>query len=80
MQIHDHFDGSMHCVECGGRCTLEGDERIVTELVRWTLGFAEVAHNGWMWDSTRDTLKKLVGPIRFGELQARAKDANKVRE
>lgn len=33
--IHDHFDGSAHCVECGGTCQLGGAERTATELVRW---------------------------------------------
>jgi len=34
-QIHDHFDGSAHCVQCGGECQLRGGERIATELIRW---------------------------------------------
>ncbi len=34
MTIHDHFDGSAHCVECAGNCRLEGDDRAATNLVR----------------------------------------------
>ena len=34
MKIHDHFDGSAHCSQCGGPCVLEGDDRAVTELLR----------------------------------------------
>ena len=33
--IHDHFDGSAHCVECEGQCRLTGDARTATELARW---------------------------------------------
>lgn len=31
---HDHFDGSAHCVECGGPCRLTGSEMAYTALVR----------------------------------------------
>lgn len=34
-QIHDHFDGSDHCKECGGPCRLRDGDRTATELVRW---------------------------------------------
>lgn len=37
MMIHDHFNGSAHCVECQGQCRLTGDERAVTALIRFTL-------------------------------------------
>lgn len=32
--VHDHFDGSAHCVECGGHCTLTGSDMAYTALVR----------------------------------------------
>lgn len=35
IRIHDHFDGSAHCIECGGPCRLPDDERRVTSLVRY---------------------------------------------
>ena len=34
MKIHDHFEGSLNCVQCGGYCRLEGDDRAVTNLLR----------------------------------------------
>ena len=45
MTIHDHFDGSAHCVECKGPCKLTGDERAVTEFIRFTL--ERFSLNGW---------------------------------
>jgi hypothetical protein len=44
MPIHDHFDGSANCVECEGACSLSGDARWLTEMVRWLL--AGRAHKG----------------------------------
>jgi len=35
--IHDHFDGSAHCVECAGRCRLTGTELALTQMVRYRL-------------------------------------------
>lgn len=32
--VHDHFDGSAHCVECGGDCMLKGSDFLATQLVR----------------------------------------------
>lgn len=31
---HDHFDGSAHCVQCGGECRLTGNDMAYTALVR----------------------------------------------
>lgn len=61
MEIHDHFDGTAHCVQCQGPCRLTGDDLAVTRLVRWTVEFAFVAHDGWMWDFTKDALAVLLG-------------------
>lgn len=33
-KIHDHFDGSANCIECGGACKLEGDSLALTNVVR----------------------------------------------
>lgn len=33
--VHDHFEGSAHCVECGGDCKLTGTEMAYTALMRW---------------------------------------------
>lgn len=77
MIVHDHFDGSAHCVECGGTCKLTGDERAVTEVVRWTLEFAESVHKGWMWDFQKDALGRLVGdPEVLKKLQRRSAETN----
>lgn len=32
--IHDHFDGSSNCVECGGECQLTGGNLLATQLAR----------------------------------------------
>jgi len=45
LTIHDHFNGSAHCVECGGFCALTGEARAVTEFIRFTL--ERMAHQGW---------------------------------
>ncbi len=37
VEIHDHFDGSGHCLQCGGRCTLRNGNLMSTELVRWIM-------------------------------------------
>lgn len=35
VEIHDHFDGSANCVQCGGPCHLKGELRLLTEMIRW---------------------------------------------
>ena len=73
MVVHDHFDGSAHCIECAGSCLLVGDDRAITDLVRWTLEFVESAHKGWMWDFTKDALARVLGGSeRLKRFQARA--------
>ena len=32
--IHDHFDGSAHCIECRGWCQLKGDDLELTRVFR----------------------------------------------
>lgn len=55
--VHDHFDGSAHCVQCGGECKLTGAERLATDLVRWHMRI--LARQKWTLDSsTRDSLEK----------------------
>lgn len=64
--IHDHFDGSAHCVECKGPCQLTGAERIATELARWLC--ERYAINGWkeLCVLERDTLEEAgVNPANF---------------
>lgn len=33
--VHDHYEGSMFCRECGGPCHLTGPDLAYTELVRF---------------------------------------------
>ena len=45
MNIHDHFDGSAHCIECAGPCRLEGEALLATKLIRfileqWAVGYS----------------------------------------
>ena len=35
IEVHDHFDGSAHCVQCGGPCKLTGALLFFTQLTRW---------------------------------------------
>jgi hypothetical protein len=44
-QVHDHFDGSAHCVECEARCKLAGFDLGLTQFVPWTL--EALAYNGF---------------------------------
>jgi len=34
VEIHDHFEGSSNCVQCGGDCRLRGEMRVLTEVIR----------------------------------------------
>ena len=61
MKIHDHFDGSAHCVECRGFCQLRGDDRALTDLVRFTCDFFGYAHDGWMPNWVEQSLQELLG-------------------
>ena len=45
---HDHFDGSAHCVECGGPCKLTGTEMAYTALVRMLFESTEFAKAKWV--------------------------------
>jgi hypothetical protein len=71
MTIHDHFDGSAHCVECQGPCLLTGEDRTVTELARHIMEFFAYAHGSWIPEFIRQTLQNLLGD-RFAEFHARA--------
>jgi hypothetical protein len=62
MPIHDHFDGSSNCVECGGPCTLTGDSLHLTRLVRHLLA-SRVVRDGraWIGDAVRLTIAEAGG-------------------
>jgi hypothetical protein len=76
MVVHDHFDGSAHCVDCDGPCELSGDELHVTRLVRYVLEFAEAPHHGWILDIALQAICDLAGRDRFLYLQRRAAQTN----
>lgn len=56
--IHDHFDGSAHCVECQGPCNLGPDDYAVTQLVRYVF---ECGATGSM--GMRSALRDLGVPL-----------------
>jgi hypothetical protein len=64
--VHDHFNGSAHCVECGGDCRLTGAERALTEMVRWRL-----EKNPWLNLLERSTVESVGASVE--KLIARAK-------
>jgi hypothetical protein len=58
-QVHDHFDGRSHCVECNGPCKLTGNDRALTEMIRWH--FDQMVQRGEKkpWVFVRETLAKI---------------------
>ncbi len=59
MEIHDHFDGEAHCIECRGRCALAGESLQLTRLVRNVCEFlAYTAH--WIPPQIEEHLRSLV--------------------
>lgn len=70
MIVHDHFDGSAHCVECKGSCQLSGDALNVTRLVRSTI--EREALDGYCWPFIVETIDALIGKQRASYLRQRA--------
>lgn len=52
VEIHDHFDGSFYCIECGGQCRLTGGNLAATMLVRSM--FEAMAYRSGYWLSGSD--------------------------
>ena len=80
MPIHDHFDGSMHCVECGGKCRLSGDALTATELARWLLESRArgPSQRAWLNLSEQGTLKRAgVDVDRFCQRATEAERAGR---
>jgi hypothetical protein len=69
--VHDHFDGSAHCVECEGPCKLAGDALELTRMVRFVLEFFAYGHRGWLPSFIEQSLGNLLGPDRLVELRNR---------
>ena len=64
MIIHDHFNGSYNCYECGGYCRLSNDNLKVTTLVRWMI--AGAMHGRYNLDMlTRDALEQLGVDVKL---------------
>lgn len=63
--IHDHFDGSANCVECRGPCKQTGDERTITDLVRWIFEEAEMRKRTSFSVSMSDCLNKSGVDIQY---------------
>lgn len=75
--VHDHFDGSAHCVQCGGDCRLTGAERLLTDLVRsllereamfggvlYWLGYSAFERHGIDWQAMLVRAKLAADGIR----------------
>lgn len=43
-EIHDHFDGTEFCVQCNGRCKLDGLAMFASSMVRYAI-YAAVQNN-----------------------------------
>jgi len=74
MIVHDHFEGSAHCIECDGPCLLKGEDRALTDFLRWTL-----EHHARSWTHLRsfeeDALRRLVGLDKACKLWQRARES-----
>jgi len=68
--VHDHFDGSAHCVECNGDCRLTGGNRLATQLVRYWFEQAAMQPVFWIAPCAMDSLGK-VG-VNVDHFRARA--------
>lgn len=72
--IHDHFDGSLHCIECKGPCQLTGSSLAITGLVRNVCEYFALHHDGWIPPGMESQLATLLAPEfpRFREHALRA--------
>jgi hypothetical protein len=58
INLHDHFDGSAHCIQCGGECRLSGAELALTEMIRWQ--FEAIARGAaFLSYAERSTLERI---------------------
>jgi hypothetical protein len=77
--VHDHFDGSAHCVECGGECQLAGHELFTTQLIR-SLCESSLYQNRPLSMSLEMTIIDTIGHDRYCELRGRCVRANPKRD
>ncbi len=71
--VHDHFDGSAHCIECGGACKLTGCELAFTSAVRFCLE-REARHPETLCGMPETLFKDALGTDRMQALRKRAKE------
>lgn len=77
MTIHDHMDGSAHCIECKGPCKLTGEDCALSAFVRFALERSAIDGRRELWSFQVDALKELVGQERARTLWQRAKAATR---
>ncbi len=58
--IHDHFDGSEKCVDCGGPCELRGLDLFVTQLITDIM-----EETAWISINASSVMPGSEGGIRF---------------
>lgn len=68
--IHDHFDGSAHCVQCGGWCGLSGQNLQATRLIRYLMEHFAYGHECWLPPDIEHAIVELYGE-RYGEFRRR---------
>jgi hypothetical protein len=73
--VHDHFDGSAYCVECGGDCKLTGCELAFTSAVRFTLE-AECYSEFIVFGMLESLFLKSLGKARLTSLRQRAAETH----
>jgi hypothetical protein len=62
MKIHDHFEGTEHCIECEGRCQLTGEDMALSEFLRNTFEYFSWDHKDWMPPNLEKYGAELLGP------------------
>ncbi len=72
--IHDHFDGSAHCQECGGSCKLTGADLALTNLIRAM--FEANAYHGQAWSYMAQLVMVDLG-VNIELFKMRARETNK---
>ncbi len=73
--VHDHFDGSAHCVECQGECRLAGHELFSTQIIR-ELCSISLYNNRPLSTSLEMTIIDAIGHDRYCELRGRCVSQN----
>lgn len=74
MNIHDHFGGCAHCVECDGDCELKADDMTATRLIRYLLESHAYTYDGcWFPSHIDEAMAELAGGRkRLEALKSRA--------